>query len=92
MTKQPRSLPQATPDLAAAMALVCTIPVRDRGARSVTVQSVISQAMSSRELGNGVAFRFEGTDNIAQLLLELASKKVGGRGKELHGRRRTNLP
>jgi hypothetical protein len=71
MPTKSRSLPQARPELDSAMALVCAIPASDRAGRRVTVQSVVSHAVSSRELETGVAFRFEGDEDIARDLLDL---------------------
>jgi hypothetical protein len=71
MTRSRRELPQAAPDADAAMALVCTIPAGDRAARRHTVHETISQATAARELENGVAFQFAGTDEIARELLDL---------------------
>lgn len=65
------SLSPATPDVESAMALVCTVSESGRGERQIDVQSVIVRATSFRELENGVAFDFDGSDDIARLLLVL---------------------
>lgn len=65
-----RSLNQA-PAVDDAMALVCTLPTADRSGRRVDVQAVLQQAISHRELDDGVALVFENTDVSARLLLDL---------------------
>lgn len=69
MTRDKRSLPQATAE--SAMALMCTVPASGRGERRVAVHDVVARAVSSEQLGDGVAFRFENTDDAARMVLDL---------------------
>lgn len=71
MTRRSRSLPQASQDVESAMALVCTIPPAGRGERRTTVQAVVAQATSAREVDNGVTLAFAHSDETARLLLDL---------------------
>jgi hypothetical protein len=68
---QLRSLPQIRRAVDSAMALVCTIPASDRAERIVSVETVITQATSFRELDSGVAFMFNSSEDVARLLLDL---------------------
>jgi hypothetical protein len=53
------------------MALVCTVPEAGRGERRTDVQSIIRRATSFRELEDGVAFEFAGSDEVSRLLFDL---------------------
>lgn len=71
MSSESPLLPQAPRDVDSAMALVCSVPAPGRGERRVSVQAVVSQATSFDEVENGVLFRFENSDDVARLLLDL---------------------
>jgi hypothetical protein len=71
MSRQTRTLPQAPPEVETAMALVCTLPESGRSDRRITLQSVIARARSAHELPEGVGFRFESSEEIANELLDL---------------------
>jgi hypothetical protein len=70
--KQPRSLSLAAADVVdSAMALVCSLPSAGRTERRASVQAVISQATTSREIENGISFSFENSDDVARSLFDL---------------------
>lgn len=72
MPKTPRSLPQAAADIIdSALGLVCSLPAGERPERRASIQAVVSQAISWRELENGVSFSFDNSDAIARSLLDL---------------------
>ena|SRR5579872_1987667 len=71
MSRRTRTLPKAPTEVETAMALVCTLPESGRSDRSITVQSIIARATSAHELADGVGFRFEFSDEIANALLDL---------------------
>ena len=62
--------PPTTPEIDAALALVCTLPSNGRTGRSVKVQNIIACATSFRELRRGVAFSFPNADDMAQALFD----------------------
>lgn len=56
----------------AALALVCALPAVGRDGRRVDVYTVVSQATSVSGSDRGVELAFPNTDDMAQVLLELA--------------------
>ena len=53
------------------LGLVCTIPAADRGERLVSVLRVVARAKSVGTLKHGIRLVFEGSDEVARLLLDL---------------------
>lgn len=65
MSDRSRSHPQVP------MAPVCTLPASDRWGRLVSIYSIIRRAKSFHVLRHGVSFRFDNSDDMARLLLDV---------------------
>jgi hypothetical protein len=61
-----------TPEVDAALELVCTLPPSGQGRRRIDVQAVIALATSLTEMETGVAFTFPNANDVAQSLLDFA--------------------
>ncbi len=66
-----------TPEVDAALALVCNVPSGGRSERRVDVQSVIALATSVTELEDGVALAFPNTNDVAHRPIELRVEAEG---------------
>ena len=69
--KRSRTLPHAARAVDAAMGLVCTLPITQRGARRISVRSVIERAAVVKETADGVVLRFNPSDEIPRIILDL---------------------